>query len=347
MVKIGITGTNGKTTATYFLHQLCERSKVKCTSVSSLGRNFEGAYRSGFGALTPDIIDDSKVVITEVHAAFIDLGCYNHEEFNIVALLNIQEFEHGEHFKNYNHYSKTKLDFIKHYPEAIAIVPTEIYSEFDTSMPQSIYDFGASPKSKIRYTILFSELETCRVKVRFQEITGTFSIPSTVFIPSLCIAFGCAVLTKIVTACNTNIDLSLPQGRYALFGLNERKVIIDYAHNPSGIEAILKEVKNNRKTAAIICVSGCGGDRDKSKRPHVGRIIEEYSDTFIITSDCSRSESFEEIAAGISNTKTTLKIASRVEAFTHALSISKKNDIVVLLGMGGQDIELIKSIINI
>ena len=124
-------------------------------------------------------------------------------------------------------------------------------------------------------------------------------------------------------------------------------VIIDYAHTPDGLENILKTFADCEKNR-LITVFGCGGDRDKTKRPKMGAIAAEYSDYVIVTSDNPRTEDpmaiIDDILAGLNDTKTKYEvIENRIDAINKAIQMADKDDIIVLAGKGHETYQILKS----
>ncbi|WP_279325366.1 Mur ligase family protein, partial [Clostridium saudiense] len=122
-------------------------------------------------------------------------------------------------------------------------------------------------------------------------------------------------------------------------------VVVDYAHTPDGLENILETMKEVVK-GKLITVFGCGGDRDKTKRPLMGEIAEKYSDVTIVTSDNPRTEDphsiIEDILAGIKDSHTVIE--DRKEAIEYACRIAGKDDIVVIAGKGHEDYQIIGTV---
>jgi len=121
------------------------------------------------------------------------------------------------------------------------------------------------------------------------------------------------------------------------------RVLVDYAHTPDALENVLKTLRQSTKTGKLITVVGCGGDRDKSKRPVMGRIACEYSDISIFTADNPRYEDpkviVDEMMAGLENSNDTnvLEIIDRRSAIKTALALSTKEDTVLIAGKGHED----------
>ena len=126
--------------------------------------------------------------------------------------------------------------------------------------------------------------------------------------------------------------------------------IVDYAHTPDGLENILKAAllikKSKGKNSKLICVFGCGGDRDPTKRPKMGKIAEELSDLVIVTSDNPRSEEpkqiISDILSGIKNTSSIIVEADRKVAIQIAVEKASENDVIVIAGKGHEDYQILK-----
>ena len=127
-------------------------------------------------------------------------------------------------------------------------------------------------------------------------------------------------------------------------------VIVDYAHTPDGLKNVLLAAREiTPKTSKLICLFGCGGDRDKLKRPLMGKTVAELSDYFFVTSDNPRTEDpisiIEDIKTGINKTKGEYTIIpDRREAIKYSLKNAKKSDIIVLAGKGHEDYQEINHV---
>jgi len=152
-----------------------------------------------------------------------------------------------------------------------------------------------------------------------------------------------------LTVLTTLSSLKAPEGRFEYF-TSETKVIVvvDYAHTPDALENVLKTLHTIKKGGeSIISVFGCGGDRDKGKRPLMGKIASDYSNRVIVTSDNPRSENpekiLEDISKGIVEEKqaNSLSISNRKEAIKTACSMARSGDIVLIAGKGHEKYQII------
>ena len=130
-------------------------------------------------------------------------------------------------------------------------------------------------------------------------------------------------------------------------GPKDLTVVIDYAHTPDALENVLKTLRDIGPERQLICLFGCGGDRDRTKRPEMGAVAEKYADRIILTSDNSRTEStseiIEEIKGGLTPTglAKTLSISDRKEAIRTAIMLADKGAVLLLAGKGHETYQII------
>jgi UDP-N-acetylmuramoyl-L-alanyl-D-glutamate--2,6-diaminopimelate ligase len=168
------------------------------------------------------------------------------------------------------------------------------------------------------------------------NLSGAFNIYN-----ALCACAACTAVGVTPKECKTALGVMPPPcGRLQIIK-GSPTVIIDYAHTPVAMESVIKTVKSAKKTGQkLFCVFGCGGERDKSKRPVMGKIAEENADGVILTEDNSRSEDAskitEDILRGITDRSRICVIPKRREAIETAILTAPRDSIILILGKGGE-----------
>ena len=370
---IGITGTNGKTTTTYLLRSILQEAGFKVgiigTIQNSIGERIVPAKNT-----TPDIIDlqsllaemvtsNMDYVVMEVssHALALErvIGC----EFDVGIFTNMtrDHLDFHETFENYlaaktklfqllsaeDNYKKGKTAIINTDDEAADFILQRTSCKTITYGINSDADLKAD-NADIKATgtafDIAGSLGPMDLKL---NITGLFNVYNVLSAVGASLAEG--IERRIIKTALEKFQ-SVP-GRFELLHAGQPfSVIVDYAHTPDGLENILKTAQQIAKKR-IITVFGCGGDRDRTKRPIMGRIAATYSDVVIATSDNPRSEDpdviLDEIEIGIQeglvNGKIYEKISDRRGAIARALQIADQDDIVIIAGKGHEDYQILKN----
>ena len=176
------------------------------------------------------------------------------------------------------------------------------------------------------------------------HIPGLYNIYNALGVIGMLVVYGYVSVEDVIEGFDTMKAVSGRCERVYHDKMNST-IVVDYAHTPDGLENILetmKEVVNGK----LITVFGCGGDRDKTKRPLMGAIAEKYSDVVIVTSDNPRTEEpskiIEDILEGIRDSHTVIE--DRKEAIEYACKIASKDDIVVIAGKGHEDYQIIGTV---
>ncbi len=348
---IGITGTNGKTTTCTLLYKYLRFLKLNTICFTSNGNYINDSFETTHNT-TPNItiiydtiiksnfkkgyviIEISSQAICELRVLGID--------FDIIGITNITS-DHLDYHKNITDYFYTKTRLLYQLKEDGNLVlnhDSPYFHKLQSLTTNTVYSFGENKKSDFKYEIVeaglkntlffitnndnINALETTLIgKFNVQNITAAFSILSILNIP--------------LDNFNNFIKTISPiDGRMNIYQLNKRLIIIDYAHTAEAVKSSLKTIKelNKRNIKLII---GCGGNRDRLKRPLIGQLACLYADFVYFTEDNSRSESLNKILKEITCDLTSnnyMIIESRMEAIKKAVIDSKENDIIVLMGKG-------------
>lgn len=357
---IGVTGTNGKTTVS---HMICDILKNSGKKVGIIGTNgiFIRGERKKIEQSTPTtpgalelwqifgVMEEAvEYVVMEVSSHALSLkrvwGC----EFDVAVFTNLTR-DHLDFHENMEEYKKAKEKLFKICKKAVIniddITGTGFYSnvgvpklsvglnDADLSVHAlSLNDEGSA--FKIEY-----ENQFCNVKLK---LPGKFNVYNALLSAGACISLGFD-FEEVIDGLNNSRPV---KGRMEKIPTDKGfSIIIDYAHTPDGLEKLIHTAKGFSK-GRVITLFGCGGDRDKTKRPLMGEISGRFSDYTIITSDNPRTENpisiIEDIFSGIRKTdgKYTV-IPDRRLAIEHAISIARKNDVILLAGKGQEDYQII------
>ena len=376
---IGITGTNGKTTITFILQQIYENAGFKTGVIGTTGIYFNGRFIDATHT-TPESLElaatlremaDSgvDVVIMEVSSHALVQHRVGSMRFSIAGFTNLTH-EHLDFHNTIEEYARAKKMLFDSLPEnSIAIVfDNSPYSDFMLTdcKSQQKYLIGRNAKDDLQIKNEIIQTESSSYCLEYVSEAGSksqdkfdittplvarFNIDNTAIAASMAYFDG---IDKLAIA-NTLQNAHGAPGRMQSIKLRNGAIaIVDYSHTPDALEKALiacsemtASENENVKKARIICVFGCGGDRDRSKRPLMGRIAAELADHVIITSDNPRTENqfsiIKEIVAGIEPDLQIKieKISARSEAIARACNYSAKNDIILVAGKGHENYQII------
>jgi UDP-N-acetylmuramoyl-L-alanyl-D-glutamate--2,6-diaminopimelate ligase len=359
MTLIGVTGTSGKTTTTYLIQHLLEENGIPCARLGTNGGSFAGKEVETANT-TPDALTlqawfaevqnlGAKAVVMEAssHALHQD-RCYG-IAWDATCFLNLSR-EHMDYHPTLDHYFDAKaLLFTAHsdYARSSGKSPVS-FSNGDCAFGDRLIRENPtvrsfSPKHQIRNIVntpsgigFEVELEGRWIKTSC-PLFGAFQTEN--ILAALSVAIGVGVRAE--DACRALQSFAGVPGRME-FVPNDRgiAVFVDYAHKPEALEKVLSAIQGRR----IITVFGCGGDRDKSKRPVMGEIATRLSDLTIVTSDNPRTENpstiLAEIEAGIPR-ENYLVIPDRAQAIREAIRRANAGDLVLIAGKGHETYQLV------
>lgn len=355
MYLIGVTGTNGKTTTTTLLYKYFRMNNINVTLIGTNGIYINDEYIESINT-TPgidviyEVLQKSndlgiKIVIMEVSSHAIKQYRIYGLKFKIKALTNITQ-DHLDYHSTIKDYAKTKLRFLK---SGKVIINNDINDQYKlkSNLFRKVYTYG---KQYSDYMINKIELEKEYTKLSIiirdkgylinTSLLGEFNCYNILLFISILDIMNRFNYYDIVKYFNNNIEI---EGRMKVIEFKGKSIIIDYAHTPDGIENVLKFI--SCKFNKSITVFGCGGNRDKTKRPIMGNIVSKYSDFIILTNDNPRNEDpniiIDDIKKGV--TQKYIAILDRKEAIKKAISKINEFDCLLILGRGNEEYQEINN----
>ena len=365
---IGVTGTNGKTTITHLIQRIFEDAGKKCAIIGTLGYKIsvKDTYHDAKHT-TPQAPELQKTlrkmagenidcVAMEVSSHALDqnrVGCCY---FDGAVFTNLTQ-DHLDYHITMNNYFEAKAKLFRSLENggfAVINADDEYAKKFTETVPEGvkIFTYGINKDADIMaknidFSIHGAKFDCIihRVKKAVTlQMNGMFSVYNALAALTAGLASGIEEDICIKALEETkSVD-----GRFEI--VNKKPlVIVDYAHTPDGLQNVLKAARElTPDSSSLICLFGCGGDRDATKRPQMGKIADDLSDVVVVTSDNPRSEDpqliISDILAGIKsvNTHRIFVEPDRRTAISMLKNIAKEGDVVVLAGKGHEDYQILK-----
>lgn len=356
---IGVTGTNGKTTTTYLIKQILELTGRKCgligTNQNMIGERILPTERTTpesyeLHALFRQMADEgAEDVIMEVSSHSLALSRVYGIPFEVGVFTNLTQ-DHLDFHGTMEAYREEKAKLFRMCRYGILNGDDPASEAIQKGATAEIVTYGF----KNSCDLSAKEIHMCACGVAFcAEYKGMaeeikLGIPGEFSVYNALCAIGAALMLGVrMEDIKNGLALShTVQGRAEVVPLGlPFTVMIDYAHTPDGLENIIKTVKGFAK-GRVITLFGCGGDRDKTKRPKMGKIAGELSDFSIVTSDNPRTEDpdaiIRDILAGMTEFQGKYAVVTdRKEAIRYALEIGKPDDVVILAGKGHETYQIV------
>lgn len=354
---ISIVGTNGKTSTSYILDAVLTKAGYNTAVIGTNGIYFNGQKHAN-PLTTPDPIDlhywfkqmylnKVDAVIMEVSAHAIALRKMQGVKSDIAIFTNFSQ-DHLDFFGTMENYANAKKSFFteKYVKNIVTNVDDELGRALLCGIPAVSYSVGGNADVVARDVIIDKESTKYVLQVNNQSavvttrLAGMFSVYNTLAAITAALTLGVDVDTA-VAAVSEVVGVA---GRNETIIRNDgARIVVDFAHTPDGIENILTFLRKTT-TGKLIVVFGCGGNRDKFKRPRVAEKVSSYADFAILTNDNPRFEDPRLIARDIYE-RLTCKykvILNRSQATEYALSVATGQDTVAILGKGAEEYQDIK-----
>ncbi|MFG1500462.1 UDP-N-acetylmuramoyl-L-alanyl-D-glutamate--2,6-diaminopimelate ligase [Halobacteriovorax sp. XZX-3] len=324
---IGITGTNGKSSVAHLCQLILNANNLDACCIGTVGvvKN-ESEIMESLSATTPSFIDLRRIIFKLKNITYFCLEVSSHAleqervkkmKFDSIGWTNFTQ-DHLDYHGTMESYFNAKAKLAK-YCDTSFIIPRSQKNEFQDKL-----DFDLAPETKNLYG---------------EEFNLSYNIDNLELAFALC-ERACGI--KL----NKNIKLSLPKGRFNLFRKGDSVFIVDYAHTPDAIVNICRETKKHFASYDIITLFGCGGDRDRTKRPKMLAAALEFSDKVVVTSDNPRTEEPADIINDIleGNESEVDVVVDRKEAIHKYVREYKRPTAVIIAGKGHEEYQDIKGV---
>jgi UDP-N-acetylmuramoyl-L-alanyl-D-glutamate--2,6-diaminopimelate ligase len=363
---VGVTGTNGKTTTTHLIAAILQEAGYAVGLVGTLNASFRG-YQEKLANTTPESLDlerfmrrvsdeGGRYVVMEVSSHALDLGRVSEIDFSAAVFTNLSQ-DHLDFHRNLDDYREAKLKLFRSLPVdsgrfAVINADDPQARSFIDAAPGDSVTYGINNPAAVRAVNIQITSRGSSFEVLYPEgsmslrirLAGLFNVYNA--LAAIAFALREGIPVRVITGALEKVQGVA--GRFETIDEGQEfSVVVDYAHTPDGLENILKTARQITE-GRIITVFGAGGDRDRTKRPLMGKIAAENSDFSIVTSDNPRNEEplaiIEDIVAGLKEIEDAhyAVVPDRREAIRHAVYLAHPGDMVVIAGKGHEDYQIIK-----
>lgn len=353
---MAVTGTNGKTTTAYLTYQILNKLGSKTAYIGTIGFYLPDEDFIELPNTTPNILDLYELILTAK-----EHGCKNvmmevsshalHQcrvkglKFKVATFTNLTQ-DHLDYHKTMDNYLEAKKLILNQLEGTMLINADDNCASSWTNSYSNTKTYGLNGED---YKILSYNDTEHGTYIKFStkekeyevetNLRSTFNVYNYLTTLSLINNMGYSIEDII----SVTKEIYPPKGRCEQIKVKEGEAVIDYAHTPDAVEKIVKAFSENKK-GRVITIVGCGGDRDPKKRPIMGRIAAENSDYVIFTSDNPRTEDPElimkDILVGVNTSNYEVELDRR-KAIVKALDMIEKNDVVLILGKGHEDYQIL------
>lgn len=354
---IGVTGTNGKTTSCFLIYQMLNKLGVKAAYIGTIGFYVVGESRE-LNNTTPDLdalyemfveaADKGvEVIAMETSSQAIAGGRILSLDFDVVGFTNLTQ-DHLDFHRTMDNYLSEKVKLFKQTRgKKFAIVNADDSYGKHFIIPNNktiTYGLNEADYHIEKFDLQLTETHfDLKVNDNLFNITIPFAGKYNIYNYLLALASVVSLGYKIEDVIAITPELKAPTGRTDIFKYKGAAIMVDYAHTPDAVENVINSTLEYCK-GRVITIIGCGGDRDRTKRPKMGRIATEKSTKVIFTNDNPRTEDEEvimnDIIAGVDKDNYEI-IFDRKAAIKKAIGELEENDILLILGKGHEDYQII------
>jgi len=368
LLLVGVTGTNGKTTTTHLIAHLLRANGVRTGTIGTLGAVLDGVGEVPISHTTPEAPDIQRVLYTAVQhgvqAIVMEVSSHalhQHRtlglEFDLAVFTNLTQ-DHLDYHQTMEHYAESKRKLFVEYPQRSSKPFQAVFNLDDATgrrwYEESIYTRWGYGVSSMDASVRASEVRLRADSVEMYVITPAGEHEVRVPLGGAFQVYNILAALTASFALSLSPDVSLqalstvPQipGRFEMVpNCRGITVVVDYAHTPDGLENLLRSARA-LQPRRLIAVFGCGGNRDRSKRPRMGAIASELADLCVVTSDNPRDESpeaiIEEILQGVRRRDRVLVEPDRRKAIALAVNHAQPGDMVVIAGKGHETVQIVR-----
>ena len=368
---VGITGTNGKTTTATLIKDILALNNHKVgfigtTGVLINGKPFKSDQSTPTTPRTYELYSifyemmtkGCDTVVMEVSSFALEQQRIGPAVFDCAVFTNLTQDHLDYHGTMENYYNAKKLLFTEHCKAAIVNIDDKygarLFSEIPPQNCEKI-SYGISPKANVRADNIRNDEAAVKFWLSVENksfpvtctMIGIYNVLNAMAVLTVCVKLGLSMNTAIISLAKTGGV----RGRCEVLSKSHGFLVVcDYAHSPDALENVLPNIREHT-SGRLICLFGCGGDRDRTKRPLMARAAEKYSDMVIVTSDNPRNEDpdaiIDEIITGLSGIKPYIRITDRKKAIKRAIAIAQKGDTIVLAGKGHEDYQILSGGVKI
>ena len=342
---IGMTGTNGKTTTCFLIYQALNKLGIKCAYIGTIGFYLDKKIKA-LNNTTPDILEIYELLLecVDKNYEYVVMECSSHAldmhrldglQFQYGIFSNLTQ-DHLDYHKTLENYIKAKQKLFDQVTIKTFVNSDDKYKDY--FIRDNTITYGLNGDYKL------SDINLKERTFKVNNITYKTKLIGKHNIYNLLVVI--ALLSELKLNTKVIEELTCPPGRMDIVNYNNNMIVIDYAHTPDAVNKILDSVKEldfNR----IITVIGCGGDRDSFKRPIMSKIACDNSDYVIFTNDNPRYENPNNIISDMLHNLDKFNyeiILNREKAIIKGIQMLEKNDILLVLGKGHENYQIINGV---